>query len=138
MKNLEHIVSGNLIRTKLCSEAESVTHGRDLCTHLKLWYFPIFYSRQSTLHASNHMSCFSPFCHIIIVHQSYPSFYPAFQNSLHFPISLLTTTSHQSCPINPALEKENQPKPRFHLKLLPHDNTGDSQPCKSFLDASPT
>lgn len=82
IKNLEHILSCNLIRTKLCSESEPVTRGRDLCTHLKWCYFPIFNHRQSTLHASTHTSCSSPFYPIIIVPQSYPSpFHPAFQNS---------------------------------------------------------
>lgn len=133
MKNLEHISSSNLIRTKLCSEAELPTRGRDLCTHVKLCYFPVPYSRQSTLHASK--SCFSPFCHII-VHQSHPSlFHHSFQISPHFPISSLTTSMWmQLCA---AQERETQPNSRFHLKPLPHDCTGASQPCKSCLDPSP-
>lgn len=94
----ELILSCSLIRTKLCRKPEPATHGRDLCTHLKLYYFPILYSRQSTLHASNHMSCLSPFCHIF-VHQSYPSpFYPAFQNSA-FP-NFFAHFLH--CHMNPA------------------------------------
>lgn len=138
VKNLEYILTCNLIRTELYSEAKPAT--LLYLFHLKLCFFPIPYSRRSPT------SCLKP--HVLFL-----SFLPCYCTSV-LSLSFLSSISELSafhnflahhnilhCHMNAALCCPGERKPSksgFHLKPLPHDYTGVSQPCKSSLDASST